>query len=647
MALSRAAGLCRLALRTQWAFVRLLSSVAAGGEPPGDEDKKRGRLVDLEALRRERALRPPAERTPLVPSRKAHRQFKPTAEQLRLNKDIGACASAEAVLDLVSLRLAVLNEVNAATALMSVARRVEKGNAASLLSGDARFAQLLAATASLFARMAPQELSNAMYACGQLGIRPPAEWLLLFWDASASKLDGFVPQGLSNVIYACGQLGITPPADWLQRYWHIFELGDFDSQDFSNTLYACGQLGLMPPVDWLQRFWNASSSKLGTFVPQGLSNTMYACGELSISPPADWLQHFWHASASKLGVFSTQDLSNTLYACNKLGSTPPGDWLMRFWHASAPKLGDFKPQGMSNTLYACGQLGITPPADWLQRYWHTSALKLGEFSEQGFANAIYACGQLGITPPADWLQRFWHASGPRLGEFVPQGLSNVLLACAKLDIRPPPGWLQSFSGLFERSLPNASRQDLSNTALSLTTLGLWELPLWRSLWEQLYSSLPRNPADWSAENKLNARQLYQAYQAAAAERRGLLSAPDPEVLAAARKSWIDGMDDRSSRLHADVSACLRRMGVAHANERWCERAERSIDIAIDGAGTPVALEVDGPSHFLQDGRQDGSTQLRNRMLAAHGWRVAVVYYRAWNALKTDAQREEYLRRLLA
>ena len=90
------------------------------------------------------------------------------------------------------------------------------------------------------------------------------------------------------------------------------------------------------------------------------------------------------------------------------------------------------------------------------------------------------------------------------------------------------------------------------------------------------------------------------------------------------------------------------MGVAHDNERWCKRAERSIDIAIEVAGAPIALEVDGPTHFLQDGRQDGSTQLRNRMLAAHGWRVAVVDYRVWQyQLQTEAQRKEYLRHLLA
>jgi acetyl esterase/lipase len=144
-------------------------------------------------------------------------------------------------------------------------------------------------------------------------------------------------------------------------------------------------------------------------------------------------------------------------------------------------------------------------------------------------------------------------------------------------------------------------------------------------------------------------QMYQAYQAAAVERPGLLPAPSPELLAAARMSWIDEVDtdtDRTSQLQAAVSACLTHMGVAHANERWCDRAERSIDIAIEGGATPIALEVDGPSHFLQDGRPDGSTLLRNRTLAAHGWRVVVVDYRVWNTLQTQQQREEYLRRVL-
>ena len=123
----------------------------------------------------------------------------------------------------------------------------------------------------------------------------------------------------------------------------------------------------------------------------------------------------------------------------------------------------------------------------------------------------------------------------------------------------------------------------------------------------------------------------------------------PELRAAARKCWVNRPDvdlDFMSKLHADVSAQLALLGVAHTNLRWCKRAERSVDIAVEGA-PPVAIEVDGPTYVLRDGRPSGPARLRNRLLAAHGWRVAVVDYRVWEALATQQQRNEHLRALLA
>ena len=681
MALSRAAGLCQVALRTRWATLRLSSSVGAGGESPGDE-KKHGRLFDLEAVRRERALRPPAERRQPTPARKV------SQEQMQLNAEIGACASPEAVLALVSSRLAVFNGVNAATALVVVSRRVRQDKAAaSWVSDDVRFAQLLCTAKAHFAQMAPQELSNSLYACGQLGFMPPAEWSQRFWHASAAKLGVFKPQELSNTLYACGQLGVTPPADWLAHYWDTSEpkLGGFKPQELGNTLYACGQLGVAPPAQWLQCYWHASSPKLREFASVDCSMTLYACGQLGIVPPTDWLQLYWQVTASALGRFKPQELSNTLHSCSKVLITPPLSWLERFWNASASKLvefkvqelcntiyasgqlsitpaaewlkqfwpvsasklREFKSQDFSNTLYGCAQLAIVPPAIWLEQYWHVSASKLEEFKAQELSNTLYACGQLGITPPADWLQSFWLASSLKLREFNHQDLSITLYSFAQLDIKPPGDWLRCFSGSLEQLLPEVGPQGVANSAHALATLGLWDAPLWPSLWKRLLHCLPCDD-DLNPESFKHARQLYQVLQAAAMERPGLLCAPNPVQLAAARKSWIDGSVDasRSSKLHNQVSAHLTRMGVAHTNERWCERAERIIDIAIEGAGTPIALEVDGPHHFLQDGRQDGSTRLRNRMLAAHGWRVVVMDYRVWGGLNTQARREEYLCSLL-
>ena len=368
-----------------------------------------------------------------------------------------------------------------------------------------------------------------------------------------------------------------------------------------------------------------------------------------------WLQddaRFAQLMSVAESLFETMDprgLASIWYACGQCGITPRADWLMRYWDATLAKLSDFNHHDLSDLLFACRRRFLTPPDFWLERYWHASASQLTKYNPQGLSITIHACGVLSLSPPGFWLERYWPASASQLTQFHPQGLSNMLHACANLDARPPANWLQSFSFAFQHALPEANQQNTANTSLAMAMFALWELPMWRALWESLCRSLSSHIAGWNADDCNNARQMYQVYQLAAVERPGLLPAPSAELLAAARKTWFDFVRlrvDKSSKLHEDVSDCLARMGVAHANERWCDRAERDIDIVVEGA-SPVALEVDGPYHYLQDGRPNGRTLLRNRILTAHGWRVMAVDYRVWRACETQPQQEEYLRGLLA
>jgi hypothetical protein len=61
---------------------------------------------------------------------------------------------------------------------------------------------------------------------------------------------------------------------------------------------------------------------------------------------------------------------------------------------------------------------------------------------------------------------------------------------------------------------------------------------------------------------------------------------------------------------------------------WCDKSERRIDISLDYLGRRIAIEVDGPSHFIKtaDGayKPNGETLLRNRLLEGAGWRVVSV-----------------------
>ena len=89
---------------------------------------------------------------------------------------------------------------------------------------------------------------------------------------------------------------------------------------------------------------------------------------------------------------------------------------------------------------------------------------------------------------------------------------------------------------------------------------------------------------------------------AQSEQPGLLPPPSAEVLDFARDAWrkqaYECRDASSTFLHRSVSECLTAAGVKHENERWCEDSGHSIDIAIESGAHRIALEVDGPSHYI-------------------------------------------------
>jgi len=75
----------------------------------------------------------------------------------------------------------------------------------------------------------------------------------------------------------------------------------------------------------------------------------------------------------------------------------------------------------------------------------------------------------------------------------------------------------------------------------------------------------------------------------------------------------------------------------------------SLDLVVDWRGERLAVEVDGPSHFV--GREPTSaTLLKRRQLEHFGWWLVSVPYWEWNELgdktTTREQRAVYLSTLL-
>ena len=88
-------------------------------------------------------------------------------------------------------------------------------------------------------------------------------------------------------------------------------------------------------------------------------------------------------------------------------------------------------------------------------------------------------------------------------------------------------------------------------------------------------------------------------------------------------------------------ASLLALGLAPRQEVRTPRGY-SLDAVVSHGGREVAVEVDGPSHFF--GQQpSGATMLKRRQLRAAGWALLPVPYWEWDALRSKAGKQKYLR----
>lgn len=156
-----------------------------------------------------------------------------------------------------------------------------------------------------------------------------------------------------------------------------------------------------------------------------------------------------------------------------------------------------------------------------------------------------------------------------------------------------------------------------------------------------------------------------------------------ELKQEAREAFMLHQNIHRSHLQKQVVRTLRAMGVS-AEEEVITGQGHSLDIVVDlegtgakvlrcpaagggsdgnkgvraqspaatSSGSLVAIEVDGPSHFLhRSQRPNGATHLKRRQLRQSGWRLVSVPYWCWSRSAategtTDDMRRAYLTELL-
>eukprot|EP00316_Scyphosphaera_apsteinii_P026035 CAMPEP_0119299768 /NCGR_PEP_ID=MMETSP1333-20130426/1802_1 /TAXON_ID=418940 /ORGANISM="Scyphosphaera apsteinii, Strain RCC1455" /LENGTH=124 /DNA_ID=CAMNT_0007301307 /DNA_START=203 /DNA_END=577 /DNA_ORIENTATION=- len=110
----------------------------------------------------------------------------------------------------------------------------------------------------------------------------------------------------------------------------------------------------------------------------------------------------------------------------------------------------------------------------------------------------------------------------------------------------------------------------------------------------------------------------------------------------------------SSRLQDDVTHELAKLVDTATLQRELidQMTGYSIDLAFCLKHSCIAVEVDGPTHFmLPDSNGEhvptGKTLLKRRLLTSAGWRVVSIPYFEWNACNGNVHAQcTYLKRLL-
>ena len=185
--------------------------------------------------------------------------------------------------------------------------------------------------------------------------------------------------------------------------------------------------------------------------------------------------------------------------------------------------------------------------------------------------------------------------------------------------------------MVRRGLCDFNEQGLSNTA--------WAFAVWNPpSADKLFGTTSFMTQCAHLETSFSPAALSQLHQWSLwRDERGALWPGLPESLRQACRNAFVEEEGQPSQLQSDVVREIRSTGdiASVEEERRCEISGYSIDALVTlNDGERIAVEVDGPSHFVGRSKQlNGSTLLKHRQLRYFGWRLEIVKYWEWDMSK--------------
>ncbi|KAG1673221.1 hypothetical protein FOA52_013101 [Chlamydomonas sp. UWO 241] len=344
------------------------------------------------------------------------------------------------------------------------------------------------------------------------------------------------------------------------------QLPAMDAQGLATAAYALAKMGHKDDV-FMAALLEAAKPQLHDFIPQALANTVWALATLG-HVDGDFMAALIKAARPQLCDFTPQALANTVWALATLGHADR-DFLAALLDAAKPKLQNFMPQNLSNTAWALAVLGHTDE-DFMAALLKAALPQLRDFNPQDLANMMWALATLGHAD-GDFIAALLKAGKPQLRDFKPQALMNTAWALAVLD-HADDAFMAAVLQLAADMVIGLGSQDLIQLFMCMLWLG-----------------------DQHSDVVVPA-----------------------QLAAACKRAWMEERDNAlPSRVQLEVLAVVRQLPGCSgaASEQASDDGLFSIDIAVQFPdGSRLAVEVDGPIHFLSNALTlpKGATRLRAR-----------------------------------
>jgi len=465
-------------------------------------------------------------------------------------------------------------------------------------------------------------------------------------SSSVPILHEFEARHLSNLIYAYGLAKEVVLVEDGSTFFDVFaevaipNLHTFNEQDLSNMLWSYANVNVQNSQLFEQAGdYIVAMNNLDEFKPQHLSNISWAYATLNEQHPRLFKKVADHiVQLDNLHEFWPQALKDLVWAFATAREQHPKLFKKVADHiVGLNSLSKFEPQHFSNTLWALATAEESHPQLLEKVADHIISLdSLRSFNEQALSNTVWAFASTGVSSP-QLFKKVAYEAIERQHNFTSQGVANFLWAYAT-NGQVDEHLFSSLTPSVQANLDEYNEQNLINVAWAYSVANVEAPSVFND--EFINACLKREENGFILEHL---RQLHQ-WQLWQDEIKSDVSLPE-SLKKKCYKAFISE-DPTQSKLQDDVASSLSSMGLQPQEEVLLKSGYR-IDAVVEVDEKQIAVEVDGPSHFI--GRElTGSTILKHRQVAAlDEMSIVSVPYWDWNKLKKDSRKkEQYLRSLL-